>query len=226
MNSELEKLKGPVEYIKEAWSIYTKKENFIFFTKIMAVLTILASVIGFISGYLFSQDLNNIDYTNIPKTIGFVAISLIAIVEGLWSQTTIYFSILKMGDSEKAVFKIGYQKIGRFLLISLVIGLIILGGAILLIIPAIIFGIWYSFSVWIVLDKNMGIKEALRTSKSMVKGKFWKILERSVIFGIFTFVVSIVLSLIPYAGSFLLSFMAPLFLLPFYLLYRDLSINN
>lgn len=220
-------MKTPIEYIKEAWGIYTKKENFIFFTKIMAVLVIFSSAISFTTGYFYSSDyVNNIDFSNKPMFIGFVAISLIAVIGGLWSQTTTYFSILKMGDSEKEVFKIGYQKIGRFLLISLVIGLIILGGTILLIIPAIIFGIWYSFSTWLVLDKNMGIKEALKQSKLMVKGKFWKILGRSVVFGLFTFIVSVVLSLIPYAGSFLLSFIAPLLLLPFYLLYRDLSVTS
>lgn len=219
-------MKGPVEYIKEAWAIYIKKENFVFFARIMAVLVIATTAIGLVSGYFYPTDyLQNSDFTNIPMFVGFLVISLVSIILGLWSQSTQYFAILKMGDPEKEIFKIGYQKIGRFLLISLVIGLIILGGTILLIIPAIIFGVWYSFSTWLVLDKNMGIKESLKVSKQMVSGKFWKILGRSLVFGLFAFLVSIVLSIIPYAGEIMLSFIAPLLLLPFYLLYRDLSIN-
>lgn len=220
-------MKTPIEYIKEAWGIYTKKENFIFFTKIMAVLVIFSSAISFTTGYFYSSDyVNNIDFSNKPMFIGFVAISLIAVIGGLWSQTTTYFSILKMGDSEKEVFKIGYQKIGRFLLISSVVGLIVVGGLILLIIPAIIFGVWYSFSTFLVLDKNLSIKEALRTSKLMVKGRFWKILGRLAAFGLFSFIISLLLTVIPYAGTLIVSFIAPLFTLPFYLLYRDLSVTN
>ena len=221
------KLKGSIEYVKEAWVIYTKKENFIFFARIMAILVIATTIVSLITNYFYPTDyLQNSDFSNIPMFVGFVIISIASIVLGLWSQSTTYFAILKMGESEKEIFKIGYQKIGRLLLISFVTGLIVFGGMFLLVIPAIIFSVWYSFSTWLVLDKNMGIKESLRKSKQMVSGKFWKILGRSAVFGLFSFLVAIILSIIPYAGNLLLAFVAPLFLLPFFLLYRDLSINN
>ena len=220
-------MKTPIEYIKEAWGIYTKKENFIFFAKIMAVLVILGAAISFVTSYFYPADyLQNADYSNTPIVIGFIVLSLTSAVIGIWSLTTQYYSILKMGSSEKEVFKLGYKNMWRFLLISLVVGLIVLGGTILLIIPAIIFGVWYSLSTFLVLDKNMRIREALKTSKLMVKDKFWKVLGRFVAFGLFSIIVSVFLSIIPYAGSLLLSFIAPLFLLPTYLLYRDLSVNN
>ncbi|EKE05717.1 MAG: hypothetical protein ACD_19C00182G0045 [uncultured bacterium] len=220
-------MKTPTEYIKEAWAIYTKKENFIFFARIMAILVLLSTVIGFVTGYFYSTDyVKNIDFSNIPMLIGFIVISLISIILGLWSQTTQYFAILKIGESEKEVFKLGYKNIWKFFLITLVLGLIIIFGAIIIIIPAIIFGVWYSFSIFLVLDKNMGIKEALKTSKLMVSGRFWKVLGRSAVFVLFTIVISILLSIIPYAGNLLVAFIAPLFMLPSYLLYRDLGINN
>lgn len=220
-------MKTPIEYIKEAWKIYKTKENFIFFSKIMTVLVISSLLISTISGYFYPADyLQNADYSNTPIVIGFIVLSLTSAVIGIWSLTTQYYSILKMGSSEKEVFKLGYKNMWRFLLISLVVGLIVLGGAILLIIPAIIFGIWFSFATLLVLDKNMSIKEALRVSKLMVKNKFWKVLGRYFVFGLFSFAISILLTAIPYVGSLLVLFMAPLFILPSYLLYRDLSVNN
>lgn len=224
-------MKTPIEYIKEAWKIYTKKENFIFFSKIMSILVLVSILVGFVTGYFYPSDyLKNADFSNIPRLAGFIAVSLAAIIVGLWTQTVTYFSILKVENTpaggEKDILKLGFKKMGKFLLISLTLGIIITFGAILLIIPAIIFGTWYSFSTLLVLDKNMGIKDALKTSKSMVKGKFWKILGRSVAFSLFTFLVSFGLSMIPYVGDFALSFVAPLFLLPFYLLYRDLSVTD
>lgn len=221
-------MKGPIEYIKEAVSIYTKKENFVFFAKIMAVVVIFSSAVSLSSGYLYPANyLQNADFSNIPMLVGFIAISLLSIVIGLWSQTTTYFSILNVQNNiigvEKEVLKLGFAKVFKYLLISLILGLIVLAGSILFIIPAIIFGVWFSFAKFLVLDKNVGIREALRTSKEMVKGRFWKVLGRSFVFGLFTFIVSLVLSLIPYVGTYILSFIAPLFLLPYYLLYRDID---
>jgi len=220
-------MKTPIEYIKEAWGIYTKKENFIFFARIMAVLVILSTTIGFVTGYFFPDDyLKNIDFSNTPMLIGFIVISLIVIIINLWTQTTTYFVVLRMESSEKDIFKISLKMMGKFLLISLALGLIFLAGLILLIIPAIIFGVWYSLSTFLVLDKGMGIREALKSSKLMVKDKFWKVLGRITVFGLFTFVISLVLTVIPYAGSMTVSFIAPLFLLPFYLLYKDLLLEK
>lgn len=224
------KLRGPVEYIKEAWGIYTKKENFIFFAKIMAVVVVILSIPTIVGS--FSPDYlpeNQYNFNNISFVDGIIKLFIIVFVFGLiglWSQTTTYLSILKIGYTEKEVFVLGIKKIGKFFLVSLVVGLIVLLGLVLLIIPAILFGVWYSFSVWLVMDKDMKIGEALKTSKAMVKGRFWKVLGRSFVFGLFSFFVSLIFTAIPYAGSLLVSFLVPLFMLPFYLLYKDLVTNT
>lgn len=218
-----DKLKRPAEYIKEAWDIYTKKENFIFFARVMAVIVLVTTSVGYLFNYLFpEQSWENIQNQNPIMIIIFFVLVLISIISGLWTQTATYFSIIKIGRAEQEVFKLGFSKMLRFLSVSLVVGLITLLGLVLLIIPAIVFGVWYSFSVWLVLDKGMKISEALKTSKAMVKGKFWKVLGRSVVFGLFTLFISILTSVIPYVGSLATSFVAPLFMLPFYLLYKDL----
>lgn len=225
MNTQ--EMKTATEYIKEAWSLYFKKENFMFFAKIMAILTIISSSLSYLTGYLYPADyLKNIDYSNIPMVVLFVAISVAAMIVGLWTQTTTYISVLRMGTVEKDILIQGYKKMFKFFLATLVIGIIVTFGAILLIIPAILFGIWYSFTLFLVLDKDIKIGEALKTSKLLVKGKFWKILGRFVVFGTLTFLVTLLLSSVQYVGNLLLSFIAPLLLLPSYLLYKDLVANN
>ncbi len=220
-------MKTPIEYIKEAWAIYTKKENFVFFAKIMAVLVILSTTIGFVSNYFYPVDyIKNIDYSDYIRVGGYVLISIMAFLLSIWSDSTTYMAIFNMGVDEKTIFRLGYKNMWRLFLIFLVNGLIIFVGLILLVIPAIIFGIWYSFSVYLVLDKNMGIRESLKVSKQMVKGKFWKVLGWNIVFGLVGFLASILLVLIPYAGPLIISFIAPLFILPSVLLYRDLSIND
>lgn len=218
-------MKGSIEYIKEAWGIYFKKENFIFFARIMAIVVIISSAIGYLFSYLYpTTNWQDFKFENTPMMLGFLTLTLVSIVIGFWTQAVRYFALFRMGSSEREIFRLGYKNILRLFLISLTLGLIVFLGAILLIIPAIIFGIWYSFSTYLVLDKEMGIKEALRTSKLMVRGRFFKVLGRYFVFSLFFIFVSIILSLIPYIGSLIVSFMAPLFVLPYYLLYRDLSV--
>lgn len=220
-------LKGPIEYIKEAWGIYTKKENFIFFARIMAVVVLVTTSVGYLFSYFFpQQSWGEIQYENPMMIVMFITLTLMSIVLGLWTQTTTYFSILKLGQTEREVFKLGFSNMLKFFAVSFVVGLIVLFGLILLIIPAIIFGIWYSFSVWLVLDRGIRIGEALKQSKAMVRGRFWKIFGRSIVFGLFTLLISVLTSVIPYAGSLIASFVTPLFMLPFFLLYRDLSTNS
>lgn len=223
-------MKNPIEYIKEAWVIYTKKENFIFFAKIMAVLTLVSIILRYSQWYLSQYVLKapeiggiNFNFENVPLTVIYIILLVIAGNFYFYSQSITYLSIFNLSISLKEVFVLGYKKMWRFFLISIVLGFIILGGIVLLIIPAVIFGVWYSFSLFLVMDKDLSIKESLSQSKAMVKGKFWKILGRILIFALFGFLIGFVLGFVPYVGSIVVSFLAPLFILPSFLLYRDLS---
>lgn len=220
-------IKGPIEYIKEAIKIYTNKENFVYFAKIMAVLTVASLLISIPLGYFFPDEVKqNLGSQDVPLLISFVLLSIASIIVGLWTQVTTYYSILRIGSDEKEILTLGFKKIGKFFLVTMTLSLIIVFGFILLIIPAILFGVWYAFTTFLVLDKEMGIRDSLKLSKQMAKGNFWKIIGRTIVFGFFTIVVSILLAVIPYLGSIALSFVAPLFMLPFYLLYKDLSFSK
>ncbi len=75
---------------------------------------------------------------------------------------------------------------------SILAGLAILGGFILLIIPGIIFSVWFSFVFYAVaLDDKRG-KEAIKFSKHLVKGRWWSVLWRliapGIVFGLLFFI--------------------------------------
>lgn len=70
--------------------------------------------------------------------------------------------------------KIFWKAIG----VSILYGLIVFGGSLLLIIPGIIFGFWFYFSrLGVILDNQSPI-EALKTSKKLVAGRFGAVLWR------------------------------------------------
>lgn len=220
-------MKSPIEYIKQAISIYTQKENFLFFAKIMAVLTIVSTSFGLLMSYVYPVDVfETLDFSNLSYTVGFIVLSLAMSVFGLYVRSTTLLSVLGTGRDTKEIFKLGFKKLWKYLSITVIVGLIVLLGGILLIIPGVIFAVWFAFSVLLVIDKNLSVKEALKQSKFMVMGDFWKVLGRFVVFGLFVIVISLGVGYLPYAGSIIISFLAPLFLLPSYLLYKDLVIEG
>ncbi|KKQ27070.1 MAG: hypothetical protein US42_C0015G0013 [Candidatus Magasanikbacteria bacterium GW2011_GWC2_37_14] len=73
------------------------------------------------------------------------------------------------------------------ILVSILTSLIIFGGFLLLIIPAAIFALWYAFSMYGVILENKTVLEALKFSKSLVKGRWWSVWWRmaapAIVFG-------------------------------------------
>ncbi len=92
-------------------------------------------------------------------------------------------------------------------------------------IPGIIFVVWFAFSQFILLEEdNIRTTQVLKKSKKLVDGRFWQIFVRLFVFGIFFSLVTILTVVIPYRiGSIINLFLGPLFILPSYLLYKELS---
>lgn len=92
-------------------------------------------------------------------------------------------------DPVKEELFAGLRLIWPALLSSVLVGLAVLGGLILLIIPGIIFAIWFSFTAYsVALDEKKGA-EALKESHNLVRGRWWAVFWRLVIPGLlFTFI--------------------------------------
>ena len=79
------------------------------------------------------------------------------------------------------------------ILVGILTTLIILGGMVLLVIPGIIFAVWFAFSIQAVILDNAKGKTALAISKKLAKGRLievlWWIIAPSFVFGVTTFVL-------------------------------------
>jgi hypothetical protein len=124
--------------------------------------------------------------------------------------------------SVRNVFSTAWKKYWAFLLISIVIFFLYAFGFVLLIVPGALFAVWFAFSKFIAIEKGTGLKESLLKSKELVKGMYWKILGRLIIFGLFIILIEVILTVIPYGlGSVFSSLLGGLFMLPVYLLYQE-----
>ncbi len=113
-------------------------------------------------------------------------ITFIRVIAQTYTGTTIGTLGSELGSAKK-VF---WPAIG----VTLLTALAVLGGMILLIIPGIIFMLWFAFSYVFVAVEHTGVMEGMHKSKALVDGRWWKVLLRimipGTIFGILAYVIT------------------------------------
>lgn len=71
--------------------------------------------------------------------------------------------------------KIAFQKFGKVIKTNILMFIIICGLFLLLIIPGVIWSVYYIFVLYIVVLRNRELKNALNYSKLLVRGSWWKV---------------------------------------------------
>ena len=93
---------------------------------------------------------------------------------------------LKLLDNKKPKYKdlFYYKPIVNYFLASLLEGLSVIGGFILLIIPGIFFALRLQFTCYLIVDKNLGPVEAVKTSWKITKGNAWNLFFLGILLGL------------------------------------------
>lgn len=128
-------------------------------------------------------------------------ISIIGIIIELLTSIGIFNVSLNYYDS--GTVKIGdffskWGLIGQYVMCTLVYGVIVLIGCILLIVPGIIWSIKYQFAPLLVVDKGMGAMDAIKASGDMTSGYKWDLF----IFWIVLVVINVIGALALLIGLF------------------------
>jgi hypothetical protein len=159
---------------------------------------------------------------------------LLALLTSLVSQLAFFVLVTKPLDSSPSeAWARTPALILPFIWILILSALITVGGFALFIIPGIIFSIWLSQSMYIMIAEEKRGLTALVTSWERVSGHWWSVLWRMIVVGFVTILVSLFVSLVvtsfghSFLPSFVLSFFQFFVLTPIvgiysYLLYADL----
>ncbi|OGD63017.1 hypothetical protein A2160_05215 [Candidatus Beckwithbacteria bacterium RBG_13_42_9] len=136
---------------------------------------------------------------NIPLLILIVAPIVVAfIVISIWSGVALIMSLKLRSQSLgwKGCYKAAWPLLGKYFLNSLLVMLIIWGASILLIIPGIIWGVWLSMAIYVVLVEGKTGMAAMKRSKYLVSGYWWAIVGRSIVLGLMALGILIVLAIV------------------------------
>lgn len=200
-----------VQIFKEAWNFLEKNFQVLFLAALALSLPLL--LVGQLAGYKIYQimDENNInfdqmDYFSFSKLIenlqgvyGNKVLGIILFIILLQTLITFLAQLIGIyavkketaGQSFhlKELFQDAFKEFPSFLWVNILLNLAVLSGLFLLIVPGIIFLVWFYLApVILVFEKIKGAK-ALKESRNLVRGYFWRVLG-------YTFVVALMIGFI------------------------------
>ncbi|WP_432404080.1 hypothetical protein [Wukongibacter sp. M2B1] len=183
------------ELVSKSWSIYQNK-----FTSILTITLLIYVPINIILYFVDNLTKNMNNFNIYVKTANLLE-TFIGIIATMGIALIVDSAINNNELSWSNALKRALSRWGSCFGTKFLAGLILIGLFILLIVPGIIWTLYYTFIVQVVVLKKIGGKEALDYSKSLVKGRWWKI------FGIHCLYIIIILIL-----SFSLGFIDILFI--------------
>ena len=147
-------------------------------------------------------------------------------------------AIVRAGDNNQTLdiqtaFGQAASRWGAGLVTSLIMVVLLIGLALLLVVPAIIFGVFWAFAIFAVMHDNLQGMAALKESKRVVQGHWWKVFGNVIAFGFVAGIAGSILSAPFYAlpvgviqttvTSTITSVTSSFALVAGYLLYRSLK---
>jgi nitrate reductase NapE component len=162
------------ELFKKTFDVYKEKFKIILY---LAALPVAVSVLSFVAGAIGGLGLVSFVLSVVSLVVMFLFYPALVLV--IFSET-----LSASYESAKEFYRRACKIFWPFLVV-LGLGVVaVMGGALLLIIPAIYVSVMITFSVFaFMLDQKKG-KEALATSWAYVKGNWWKVFGRYLVLGI------------------------------------------
>jgi hypothetical protein len=132
--------------------------------------------------------------------IFFIVYMLVSIILGTIMYLALTHYIYKSSNKSKVTIvdsiRFALSKFWTTIGTSLLVILMLIGLFILLIVPGIIFAVYWTFVIPVIVIKNLSGKKALDYSKSVVKKRWWKVLGYSIVLVIIPMVALLIVSML------------------------------
>ncbi len=174
---------------------------------LVQTLITLASFLPAITGYIVYLSNNGLLWLAvilaIISIIIFIPASLILSAAYLSQIGTIVDGVSR---PVKDLLSSGFKLALPLLLINFLSGLAITLGLVLLVIPGLVFGVWFIFSQPVLVYEGLSGTSALSRSKSFSQGRFWTVFKLMAVpifvYIAYTILVSLATGLLPVSASF------------------------
>jgi len=159
--------------LRASWEAFRlNASSFIFLIFIPWVVTFACLILSF--GASFTGNIDDKIHVNVPWLI--VTVALLILVLIFFMPAVTYTQLISAkGKRVKALdaLKNSRKFVLRYLALNILLGLGIIFGLILLIIPGLLIAFFLSFSSYVLIDKNKGINDTFKLCYKMVRAN-WK----------------------------------------------------
>lgn len=231
-------LPGATAILSQAWVLYRQKLGTFLGVMIFPILvqTGLLAVLapgGFL-GFSFLSP--NFTAGAIGSLIILAIVFLVAFsVSQAWGQTALLYAIKdsQEGIGIREAYRRGWHKILSYWWVSFLTGFIVLGGFLLFVVPGIIFAVWFSMAIFVLVDEDLRGMNVLLKSREYVKGKwsnvFWRLLFIAVLNVVISWIPTLIFNFLKVPtgreiGGFVIGlFLTPLSITYMYIVYSKLK---
>jgi uncharacterized membrane protein len=160
---------------------------------LLGIIPLLLVVALFFASLLVRDQSLGLIIRIILGVLGLVSV-VAAIYISLAAQAGFILMLKNSGSKIGEAFKAGRDYVWPLFVVGLLVGILTLLWSILFIIPGIIFGVYYSQAYFVLLIEDKTGMPALKRSKELVKGYWWPVVGRSLLLGLISLIVFIILS--------------------------------
>jgi hypothetical protein len=186
-------MRGPIELLTASWNLV--KEHWKLFFGIFLVPGVVAAVFD----YLTATDLKSQAFMS-EYPFGFFALSVVLVIALIFMNIAMYKAVASpVGTTIESAYRFAQKYFIQYILLSIMVGVVVLLGLVALVIPGIIFAVWFGFAYFILIFEGKKGVEAMKASKAYVKGRWWPVFGRLIGLGIFMILLSIATGVIGYA---------------------------
>jgi len=207
-------LQSPAHLLSAAWSIYRGNwKRYVGISLLMAVMSYLGVIVILLTFFIplslgaftlnrFGAGEGGIILLGLIVFIGgFIGVLYSYFIVGWWTITLILMVHLRIKkQSIKELLRLSFKKVLPFWWVSGLAGFMLFGGLNLFLIPGILFLLWFSQSVNVVVIEGFGGMTALLRSKKYMEGYTlvvgWRLLNLMLIW----FLIYIVIGILPLVG--------------------------
>ena len=183
-------MRSSTQLLKESCSLFIQN------SKLFIIIGIFPAIFGLIVSPLFTEQKTG-------EEIHFTPTLIIVAVLGAVISMLMYIAYAKAVSAPataREAYIFAKEHFFSYTWVTILTGIILVIGFILLIIPGFIFMFWYMFATYTVLFEGKKGMDALRSSKELVKGKFGAVAGRFAFLFIISLVVLVPLGLIVSTG--------------------------
>jgi len=192
---------GVFDAIKAAWELIQKNLGLFLLLGVgpQVVYTLLALIIFAPLDKNFNPNSPAFFSSLAPLFSGLIILFVLSLILGTLVSILQILLVIKTDRGEPvtldSMLKDGVKVFFTFLITEVLVGLAVFAGILLLIVPGIIFAVWFFAAIYIVVGENKGAFAAMSESKNLVSGLTWEVLWRFIAGILLLIVVSIVVSI-------------------------------